>query len=99
MYDRVGLERGSDALPRTLDLQRAGHYPADHADLAPFLSKPVVLPFGCNRMESFEMHRLRGFAIPREPGFFGGETEHRREPSDGRAEQMFEHREAGLALE
>ncbi len=42
------------------------------------------------------MNRLRG-RLAREPGFLGGEAQHRREPAHRGAEQVVEHGEAGLA--
>ncbi len=35
--------------------------------------------------------------IARQPGLLGGERQHRREPGDGGAEQLVDHRQAGLA--
>ena len=46
--------------------------------------------------KGFQMHRLRR-RIARQPGFLGGEAQHRRKPGHRAAEQMIEHGEAGLA--
>src|SRR5690349_24739243 len=96
MDDRMRLKRRTDALVRTLDLQRAGDDATDGAELAPFFRERVVAPSRGHVRKQFEMHRRRG-RIAREPGFLRRETKHRRKPAYRRAEQMIEHSEACYA--
>ncbi len=97
MDDRVGFERGADALAGALDLQRAGDDAAHQAHLAPFLGELVVAPGRRHLGEQFEMHRGVVRAVALAPGLLGGEAQHRREPGHGAAEQMVDHGERGLA--
>src|SRR5436190_21073470 len=86
MNDRIGFERGADALAGPRDLQRAGDDAADQPHLAPFLRELVVAPRGRHGGEQLQMHRGLVGTRPLAPGLFGGEAEHRREPGHGAAE-------------
>ena len=90
------FERGANALRRSFDLQCAGDDAAQIAQFFPALRQRVIAPGRGHRRKRFEMHGLRG-GIARQPRFFRGEAQQRREPSHRAAEQLVEHCQARFA--
>src|SRR5437763_2468204 len=54
--DRIGFERGTDALAGPRDLERAGDDAANQSHLAPFFRELVVAPGGRHGGEQLQMH-------------------------------------------
>ena len=97
MHDRMRFERRADALLRALALERAGDDAAHGANFTPLLGQPVVAPVLRHLGEGFQMHRLGIVAVARDPGFFRGEAQHRRQPNHRAAEQMVDDGQRRLA--